>query len=159
VIPLTAADGAEKERLAGRVRAFVADPGAAPLDIAEDTRPLGIPLGVFVAAAGAVMILAMERVTLVADRSAGVMLIKGRRLTGGTSAEVKLAEIEGISTPSWYVRGAESFSVVLHLAGRQEQPLTRTPLFTAESAQAVSDTLARFLGVEVQAERRRRGGS
>jgi hypothetical protein len=156
VIALTAADAAEKERLAGQVRAFVADPRAAPLDLAEDTRLLGIPFGLFLAAAGVVIILAMERVTLFADRSAGVMLIKGRRLTGSTLVEFKLTEIEGISTPSWYVRGAEGFGVVLHLTDRREQPLTRTPLFTAESAHKVSETLARFLGTGLLVQRRRR---
>ncbi len=144
-IPLVAADGAEKGRLAGQVQRFVADPAAGPLDIREDGRPFGIPLGLFVAAAGLAMILAMERVVLVADRSAGTLFIRSRRFFIRQSREVRLNEIEEVSTPTWRVRGAESSSVVLHLAGGREVSLTRTPLFTAGSAARVVEVLRRFL--------------
>jgi len=144
-LALVAADGAEKIGLAQTVRRYVADPASGPLDIREDSRRFGIPLALLVALGGVLILLAYETVVIAADRSTGILLIRSRRFRRSRSVELRLDEIEDISTPSWHVRGAESYSLVLHLKGRREQSLTRTPLFTVESAGQVRDAIMPFL--------------
>lgn len=145
-LALPGADGAAKLRHVEAVTAFVRAPAAGRLDIADDARWIGIPLGVLVLAGGAFILFAIETVLVVVDRAAGTLRILSRRVRGGGTLEVPLAEIEDIATPDWTVQGTQSFAVVLLLTGGREQPLTRTPLFTASSAAAVADRLRSAIG-------------
>ncbi len=144
-LALPGADGAAKRRHVEDVTAFVAAPDAGRLAIADDGRWIGIPLGLIVLAGGVVILFAIETVLVVVDRAAGTLRILSRRLGSGRTVEVLLAEVEGIETPDWTVRGTQSFAVVLHLKGGREQPLTRTPLFTAASAADVAGRLRAIL--------------
>jgi hypothetical protein len=143
-VPLVVADGDDKLRLADEIRRYVAAPASLPLEVREDARRFGLPLGVIVAVAGLLILLAPEMVHVVADRSAGALVVRRRRFGRIRTDEIRLDEIESVSTPAWRVRGAESCSVLLHLTGRRELSLTRTPLFTGESAAEVVAVLERW---------------
>jgi hypothetical protein len=115
-LALPGADGAAKLQHLEDVAAFVAAPATSRLHIADDPRWIGIPLGLLVLAGGAFILFAIETVLVVVDREAGTLRILSRRMRRGRSVEVPLT-------------------------GGREQPLTRTPLFTAASAAEVTDRL------------------
>lgn len=144
-LDLVAADGREKDSLAAETNRFLNDEAVAAISIREDYRVLGLAFGLFLVAAGAVCILAIERIVCVFDRERGKVSIRSRSPLGPRRVDLPLERVREVTTESFVVRGAESWNVLLALDRGQSVSLATTPLFTTRSADEVCQAITEFL--------------
>lgn len=144
-VPLVKANGDQKRSLAAEVNRFVDDPSVARFEVHEDTRLIGWAFGLFVAWAGVVCLLAIERVRLVLDRDAGILRLRQRRWFGVRRSDIPLARVRGVEKEEFAYRRTRSWSVIFRLDGGAEMPVTRTPLFTDKSADQALELITGWL--------------
>lgn len=144
-LDLIAADGRALDSLAAEINRFLNDEAVAAIAVREDYRLLGLAFGLFLVAAGAVCILAIERIVCVFDRERGKVSIRSRSLLGPRRVDLPLERVSGVTTESFVLRGAESWNVLLALDRGQMVPLAAMPLFTTRSADEVRQAITEFL--------------
>jgi hypothetical protein len=96
-------------------------------------------------AAGAVCLLAIERVHLVVDRNIQRVTIRSRAWWRSRRVSVPFDRIGGIGARPFAVGRQTSWNVVLELIGGGDVPLARTPLFTKESAERTAMLVRRAM--------------
>ena len=144
-LDLVNATGDVKDSLARVIEEFVDDHSVAEVRIREDARPAGWGLGLLLVAAGAICLAAMEWIRLTLDRDQGTVTLRSRRLRGRRSEDALVGDVTGVEVREFKLRRGSSSSVSLALRGRAEMPLTKMPMFTAQSAAAASALIRGWL--------------
>jgi hypothetical protein len=145
-LPLVGAGGVEKDSIARAMNAFVRDTSIARLAVHEDKRAVGLLFALFLAGAGALCIVAVERVVCDFDRRTGTVRIRGIGITGVRRVDLPLERVAGVKSEVLATRRTRSWQVLLKVTGGVPVGLTRMAMFTDQSRDQVIGLVERFLG-------------
>ncbi|MEA5572017.1 hypothetical protein [Calothrix sp. UHCC 0171] len=150
-IDLINADFTEKEARAAQINTFLKTPQEPQLIVYEDSRLWSYPLGLFLIASGAVIIIYRMRngiIICVIDKSFGKITINRKSCFGNEALEVKLADVVGIKLDTFQVKNSKSYNVSFKLASDKYIYIAVDPMFTAKSANKIIENIASFTNIQ-----------